>query len=324
MSTSSTPVARPAAGDTPAAADPHVAAIRQFNRFYTQRIGVLSEGLLDSPLSLTQARVLWELAHRDAPTAAELARDLALDPGYLSRILRGFARDGLVERRPSPSDSRRAHLALTAAGRATFDALDRRTADDVAALLAPLTAEARRRVVGAMREIRETLGDRPAGAASPPYIIRPPAAGDLGWVVERHGVLYAREYGWDERFEGLVARVIADYVEKLEPRRERAWIAEREGERVGCIFLMRHREREGVAQLRLLLVEPSARGLGIGARLVRECIRTARDLGYRTMMLWTNDVLGSARRIYQAEGFRLVKEEKHRYFGPELNAQEWE
>jgi DNA-binding MarR family transcriptional regulator/GNAT superfamily N-acetyltransferase len=297
-----------------------VAAVRRFNRFYTPLIGLLQEGYLDSPFSLSQVRVLYELAHRDRTTASELARDLALDPGYLSRILRGFANLGLIERTPSEVDGRRSLLALTARGREVFAPLDARSGDEIGALLGRLSDDDQERVVAAMRTIETLLGDRPAPRV--PYVLRPPGPGDLGWVVQRHGALYAREYGLGETFEALVAEIVAKFVRTYDARRERCWIAEVEGKNVGSVFCVK--KSEAVAQLRLLLVEPEARGLGIGRRLVDECVRFARSVGYRTLTLWTQDVLISARRIYQAAGFRLVEEGPHHSFGRDLVEQTWE
>lgn len=299
-----------------------VDAVRAFNRFYTRRIGVLEEGYLESPFSLVQARVLYELAHRSQPTATEIARDLGLDTGYLSRILRGFARTGLVEKRPSPSDGRRRLLSLTVRGRAAFAPLDTRSRTETEAMLKNLSPTAQLRLIGAMGTITKLLGDETDGTA--PYLIRPHRPGDMGWVVQQHGVLYAQEYGWDETFEALVAEIVAGFIRRFDPKRERCWIVERDGENVGSVFLMAHPEREGVGQLRLLLVEPSARGLGLGRRLVDECTRFARQVGYHTVTLWTNDVLVSARRIYEAAGFQLVHEEPHHSFGHDLVGQTWE
>ncbi|HEX6534340.1 MAG TPA: helix-turn-helix domain-containing GNAT family N-acetyltransferase [Gemmatimonadaceae bacterium] len=319
---------------TDAASDPRatvaladaVAAMRRFNRFYTRQIGVLDEGHLRSPYSLAEVRVLYELAHREAPTATELGHDLRLDAGYLSRILRSFEERGLIERDPSPTDARRSHLRLTREGRAAFTPLDELASADIAALLAPLTPAGRRRLADAMRTIETVLGEPEAGAEgrSQSWLLRTHRPGDLGWVVQRHGALYFEEYGWDERFEGLVAEIVAHFVEHFDPARERCWIAEREGENVGSVFLVRHQEREGVAKLRLLLVEPSARGLGIGHRLVDECLRFARHAGYRRITLWTNSVLVAARRIYEAAGFQLIDEAPHRSFGHDLVGQTWE
>lgn len=298
----------------------HVDAVRRFNRFYTPVFGLLREGYLGGRLSLTEVRVLFELATRAGASAAELARDLSLDQAYLSRILRGFADDGLVDRRASESDGRRTDLALTTAGRALFDQFDQRSHAQVAELLAGLPADDRRRLVGAMATIEGILGDGPA--KSEPYVLRPPRAGDLGWVVERHGALYAAEYGWDETFEGLVAEIVGGFGRSHDPRRERCWIAELEGQNVGSVFCVR--KSDEMAQLRLLLVEPRARGRGMGARLVDECVRFARSAGYRRIMLWTNDVLLAARRIYEAAGFQIVEEEGHHSFGHDLVGQNWE
>lgn len=310
----------------PAAPADAVAAMRRFNRFYTRQIGVLDEGHLRSPFSLAEVRVMYELAHRDAPTAAELARELRLDAGYLSRLLRSFAERGLVERAPSPTDGRQSHVRLTDAGRAAFGELDARASADVAALLAPLSEGDRRRLLDALRGVEALLGGGAERAPRDraPWLLRGHRPGDMGWVVHRHGVLYAEEYGWDERFEGLVAGVVAHFIEHYDAARERCWIAERDGENVGSVFLVRHPEREGVAKLRLLLVEPSARGLGVGHRLVDECIRFARQAGYHTITLWTNSVLVAARRIYERAGFHLVREERHRSFGKELTGETWE
>ena len=299
-----------------------IECVRVFNRFYTQRIGILEDGYLRSPFSLAQARVLYELAHRNEPAAGELARDLALDPGYVSRILRGFERGGLIERRPSPRDGRQRLLTLTAHGREVFSPLEEASRAQVSEMLGALSEGKQRRLTAAMREVQELLDD----GADPvvPYLLRPHRPGDMGWVVQRHGVLYAQEYGWDETFEGLVAEIVAAFIRDEDPKRDRCWIAERDGENVGSVFLVKHPERPGVAKLRLLLVEPSARGLGIGRRLVEECIRVARQAGYHTITLWTNSVLVSARRIYEAAGFRLVHEEPHHSFGHDLIGQTWE
>jgi len=294
--------------------------VRRFNRFYTERIGVLHEGLLQSPFSLTEVRVLYELAHRERPTAAELAKELGLDAGYLSRILRRFERLGFVEKTPSRTDGRRSHLRLTQHGRDAFAPLDQRSHDEVAAMLGRLAPDGREGLVGAMRAIEGLLGGRPD--ERPAYLLRPPRPGDMGWVVQRHGALYHQEYGWDEQFEALVAEIAAAFIRNLDPKRERCWIAERDGASVGCVFLVG--QSDEVAKLRLLLVEPSARGLGIGHRLVAECVRFARRAGYKTLTLWTNDVLVAARHIYQQAGFRLVHEAPHHSFGHDLVEQTWE
>jgi len=302
------------------AQDPDVLAVRRFNRFYTRRIGVLHEGLLKSRFSLTEARVLYELAERERPPASELALELDLDAGYLSRILRGFRRRGLLERKPSRSDGRHSLLSLTRKGQDAFSTLDARSSDEVRALLEKLPAPERRRLIEAMAAIEALLGARPEHRT--PYLLRPHQAGDMGWVVHRHGVLYAQEYGYNEEFEALVAGIVARFVERFDPKRERCWIAEKDGESVGSVFLVKRSKT--VSQLRLLLVEPKARGLGIGERLVSECIRFARQVGYRKMTLWTQNDLHAARRIYEKAGFRVVREEPHTSFGHELVAETWE
>ncbi len=301
-------------------AEQRIAIVRRFNRFYTKQIGLLGESYLETPFSLTEARVLYELAHRERPSATELARELALDAGYLSRILRGFERRRLLTRTRSKSDGRQSHLALTARGRAAFAPLDVRSREDIGGLLARLGPSEQRRLIDAMRAIETLLGGTPGSTAS--YVLRPHRPGDMGWVVHRHGALYAQEYGFDERFESLVAGVVAKFVERYDPRRERCWIAEQDGEIVGSVFLVRR--SRSVVQLRLLLVEPKARGLGIGERLVTECVRFARQAGYRKITLWTNSVLRAARRLYQAAGFRRVHREKHRSFGRALVGETWE
>jgi len=300
--------------------DRRVGAVRRFNRFWTRRIGVLREGYLESPFSLTEVRVFYELANREETTASELGEDLGLDAGYLSRILRGFEKHDLIHRRSSETDGRRRLLRLTERGREAFAPLDARSRKDIGAMLESLPMGGQERLVGAMRTIEGLLGARPEPEV--PYILRPHWPGDMGWVVHRHGVLYAREYGWDERFEALVAEIVAKFIQRYDPKLERCWIAEREGGIVGCVFLVR--ESEEIAKLRLLLVEPKARGLGIGSRLVEECIRFARQAGYRKITLWTNDVLDAARRIYEGMGFRLVHEEVHHSFGHDLVGQTWE
>lgn len=300
--------------------DERIAAVRRFNRFYTQKIGVLKEGLLESPFSLTQSRVLYELAHRPATTASALARELGLDAGYLSRILRGFETQGLIVRTPSESDARQSSIALTEAGRAAFAPLDRASREEITALLGRLPGPQQRRLVEAMRTIEALLGDPPA--SRPPYLLRPHRAGDIGWVVHRHAVLYAEEYGWDESFEALVAEVGAEFIKNFDPKRERCWIAEQDGSIVGSVFLVR--KTDEIAKLRLLYVEPCARGAGIGRRLVEECLRFAKSVGYRRITLWTNSILLAARRIYETAGFELVASEPHHSFGHDLIGETWE
>jgi DNA-binding MarR family transcriptional regulator/GNAT superfamily N-acetyltransferase len=295
-------------------------AVRSFNRFYTRRIGVLQEKLLHGPFSLAETRVLYELAHREGPTASELSGDLGLDPAYLSRMLRAFERRGLVKKRRSALDGRSSLLALTPGGKSALSPLEERARQEVAALLRNLSGREQRTLLDSMKAIEELLG--PGAPRAPAYLLRPLEPGDAGWVVERHGALYAAEYGWDERFEGLVARIAGEFLEGNDPKRERCWIAERNGERIGSVFLVQGSQR--VAKLRLLLVEPSARGLGVGSRLVEECIRFARLAGYRKLTLWTQSVLTAARRIYQRAGFHLVRQEKHRSFGHDLVGETWE
>ena len=294
--------------------------VRRFNRFFTRRIGVLRERLLRSPYSLAEARVLLEVARGEDLTASDLVRDLGLDPGYMSRILAKFERGELLKRVPSEADGRRRLLRLTATGEEAFSELDRRSREEVAGMLEGLSEEAQERLLGATRTIEDVLGGESSAPA--PHFLRRHAPGDMGWVVGRHGELYFREYGWDERFEGLVARIVADFVEGLDPGWERCWIAEANGRNVGCVFLVK--ESDEVAKLRLLLVEPDARGMGLGARLVEECARFARERGYGRLVLWTNSVLTSARRIYEEQGFRLVEEERHHSFGQDLVGQNWE
>jgi len=304
--------------------------VRQFNRFYTRRIGVLHEGLLDSEFTLTESRVLWELAHADSTTARELAAALDLDPGYLSRILRGFRERGHVKATRDGLDARAVRLTLTSAGRRAFGPLDAASQEQVGRLLAALPDDQQRELLGAMSTIERLLDESPQRAARSPYLLRGPRPGDLGWVVARHGAVYAREYRWDASFEALVARIVAGFVERFAPEREVCWIAERDGANVGCVFLVQAREDdsgrpiEGVAQLRLLLVESAARGLGLGGRLVDECTRFARQAGYRSIRLWTNSLLTAARHIYERAGYRLTASEAHHSFGHDLVGETWE
>ncbi len=300
--------------------DRRVAAVRRFNRFYTRQIGLLEEGYLKSPFSLTEVRVLYELAHRDKPTASELSRDLGLDAGYLSRIVRRFEKRRLISRAPSDADGRQSHLGLTARGVAAIAPLERRSHEEIGAILGSLPAGEQVRLVESMRAIEGILGAMPEQKVA--YVLRSHQPGDMGWVVHRHGALYAQEYGWDERFEALVAEIVAKFIHGYDPKKERCWIAEKDDEIVGSVFLVK--ASKTVAKLRLLLVEPKARGLGIGARLVEECIRFARQAGYRKMTLWTNSILRAARHIYEEAGFRLVREERHRSFGHDLVGETWE
>jgi DNA-binding MarR family transcriptional regulator/GNAT superfamily N-acetyltransferase len=301
--------------------DQRVEVVRKFNRFYTQQIGALHEGLLESPFSLTEVRVLYELANRQQPTAAGLSKDLALDAGYLSRILRNFEKRGLIKRTQSRSDGRQSLLTLTALGHRTFAPLNARSHDDVAAMLKGLSSSGQNRLIEAMRSIERLLNASPENSRVP-YILRPHQPGDIGWIVHRHGVLYSEEYGWDERFEALVAQVAASFIENFDPKRERCWIAEWDGDIVGSVMLVK--KSKTVAKLRLLLVEPTARGLGIGKRLVEECVRFARQAGYRKITLWTQSILGAARHIYKEAGFELVHEEPHHSFGHDLVSETWE
>jgi DNA-binding MarR family transcriptional regulator/N-acetylglutamate synthase-like GNAT family acetyltransferase len=295
-----------------------VAAVRRFSRFYTRAIGALQEGLLQSRFSLAEARVLYELAQRRDITATDLGRDLDMDAGYLSRILQRFDRDGLIVRTQSDADRRQSLLSLTPAGREAFAPLDARSREAVGALLAPLPEPAQSKLVAAMARI-ETLLDAPRAA---PWLLRQHRPGDIGWVVARHAALYAEEYGFDARFEALVARVAGEFLAQHDPARERCWIAECDGVNLGSVFLVR--QSDEIARLRLLIVEPAARGLGIGRRLVDECIGFARGAGYRGITLWTNDVLVAARAIYRQAGFRMVASAPHSDFGPPMVGEDWD
>ncbi len=300
--------------------DHRVAAVRRFNRFYTRQIGLLQESYLKSQFSLSQVRVLYELAHRERPTATELGRELGLDPGYLSRILRLFERRGLLKRTLSKADGRQSHLFLTARGQAAFAPLNTRSREEIGSMLRALRARDQIRLVDSMHAIEGVLGAQPEKKV--PYLLRPHRPGDMGWVVSRHGALYAQEYGWDETFEALVAGIVKKFIEHYDPRKERCWIAEKDGEPVGSVFVVK--QSATVAKLRLMLVEPKARGLGIGARLVDECVRFAGQTGYGKITLWTNSVLRAARRIYKEAGFRLIRQERHRSFGHDLVGETWD
>jgi DNA-binding MarR family transcriptional regulator/GNAT superfamily N-acetyltransferase len=301
-----------------AAEDAAVAAVRGFNRFYTNVIGLLRGKYLDTPYSLTEARLLFELAQRDSSEVTDLRRTVDIDPGYLSRILARFESDGLIGRQRSAADGRRQVISLTGAGREVVAGLEAMSAEQTRGMLADLRDDERRRLLGAMRVITETLTESPQPRG---YLLRAPRPGDMGWVVQRNGAVYAEEFGWDSSYEALVARIVADYVENRDPDAEAAWIAEVDGAPAGCVFCVR--EDATTARLRLLLVEPWARGLGIGARLVDEVLRFARQAGYSRITLWTNDVLADARRIYQRAGFTLDNENQHHSFGQDLTGQNW-
>jgi len=304
--------------------DQRLQAVRSFNRFYTRQIGLLNEQLYRSPFSLTEVRVLYELAHREKPTATELSRHLGLDAGYLSRILSGFEKHALVEKIPSTADGRQSLLMLTAHGREVFAPLDQRSNIEVAGMLSELSAVDQNRLIEAMHTIETLLGARPehASADKALYLLRPHQPGDMGWVVHRHGVLYAQEYGYNEQFEALVAEIVADFIQHYDAKRERCWIAEKGGEIVGSVFLVK--KSKTVAKLRLLLVEPTARGLGLGKRLVDECVRFARQVGYKKITLWTQSNLYAARHIYEGAGFNVVTKKPHQSFGHDLVAETWE
>jgi DNA-binding MarR family transcriptional regulator/N-acetylglutamate synthase-like GNAT family acetyltransferase len=299
-----------------------VERIRQFNRFFTQRIGVLDESLLDSGLTLAQARVLFEIGAGETRTAGDLISLLRLDAGYLSRILQEFVDSGLVKRKPSPDDARRALLSLTPKGRKKFAELDRQSRRRIGELISPLSAPKRAQLLHGMGVLQESFSVAPTSA--PRRVnIRPYRVGDVGWAIERHGQLYSDEFGWNEEFEALVATLFARFATKHDPAAERFWVAEIDGERVGCVFVVRYEKDKNAAQLRCLLVDPRGRGLGVGRQLVDECIRFSKSAGYRKVILWTNDVLVSARRIYEAAGFSLIEESPHNSFGHELVGQYW-
>ena len=310
-----TPQKQPETADIAA----QIERMRRFNRFYTQKIGVLEDQKLYASFSLTETRILYELAHRERVTASDLVRDLGLDAGYLSRMLRGFAKKGLIAKKPDKKDARQSLLTLTPAGRKTFAPLEEASRRVLRPLLERLSESDRARVIAAMETIESLLGDARARKA---FILRPHRAGDIGWMVQKHGEIYAQEYGWDSSFEALAAEVGAEFLRKFDPACERAWMAEVDGERVGCVFLIR--KSATVAKLRVLLVDPKARGLGVGRALVNECIQFARQAGYSKITLWTNSVLTAARNIYRKAGFTLVKSEKHHSFGKDLVGETWE
>ncbi|WP_423199983.1 MarR family transcriptional regulator [Cupriavidus sp. H19C3] len=312
--------ARPSPLDSPQptldALSTRAESVRRFNRFYTRQIGLLHEHLLESDYSLTEARILYELAHRDGLTSSDLCRELGLNAGYVSRVIAGFEKRGLIVKKRSEADARVSELALTASGRKTFKPLNQASRKEVMALLGQLTEDQQRQLVDAMAQITGLLGE-----STPSYVLRYPRPGDMGWIVCKQAELYAHEYGWNTEFEALVAEIVAKYLREHDPASERCWIAEKDGRPVGSIFVVRHDAE--TAQLRLLYVDASARGMGIGHRLVDECLRFARSVGYQRMMLWTNSVLADARRIYEKAGFRLVEEEAHHSFGKDLIGQIW-
>lgn len=321
MASSTSPTLSPAAPSLLSASTAHVKAVRRFNRFYTQRIGVL-DPYLGSEFSLTEVRVLYELAHRDQPTATELGRDLSLDAGYLSRILRRFESKGWLARVPSVADARQSLLKLTAAGHAVFAPLQQQSRDEAAALLAALAPGDQQKIVSAMSTVERLLAGPEAPAATRTVILRDPQPGDMGWVVQQHGEIYAREYGWNSEFEALVADIAGKYLKNYQPDWEKCWIAEIDGERVGAVFVVR--KSATVAQLRMLILTPAARGLGLGGRLTDECLAFARSKGYKKMVLWTNSLLEAARAIYAKRGFVLTQSEPHHSFGHDLVGETWE
>jgi DNA-binding MarR family transcriptional regulator/GNAT superfamily N-acetyltransferase len=297
-----------------------IAAVRRFSRFYTRQLGLLQESLVHTRFSLTEARVLYELAHRHTVTASELAADLDLDHGYLSRILRRFGDEGLLKKVRAANDGRQSVISITAKGRKAFAPLNKNSHDQVAAMLDRLDSAGQQRVVGAMAAIERLLDAAPKPV--PAIILRPHEPGDMGWVTSTNAAIYAKEYGWDLTYEALVARITADFIENFDGKRERCWIAELDGERVGSVFVVRKTDQ--VAKLRLLVIDPKARGLGLGRRLVEECLRFAKSAGYSSMTLWTQSILTAARSIYQQAGFKLVAEEPHHSFGVDLIGETWE
>jgi DNA-binding MarR family transcriptional regulator/GNAT superfamily N-acetyltransferase len=302
--------------------DQRIDAVRGFNRFYTRQIGVLRKTFLDSPYSLGEARVLYEVASRDAPTASDVGRALDLDAGYLSRLLRNFEKRGLIKRKVSARDARQSHLALSPRGHAVYVSLDQRSQRDMAAMLGKLKPAEQARLVAAMQTIETLLGGETPSAPKATYILRAPRPGDFGWIVRCNAEIYAAEYGWHEPFEGVCAQIVADFVNKFDPKWERCWIAEIGGDTIGCIFVAK--DSDTVARIRLLIVEPKARGLGLGARLVDECIGFARGAGYKKMTLWTHSVLTAARHIYEKAGFKLQRTEQHSDWGPAVISEHWD
>jgi DNA-binding MarR family transcriptional regulator/GNAT superfamily N-acetyltransferase len=301
-----------------------VAAVRQFNRFYTRQIGVLRKTYLDSPYSLGEMRVLYELAHANELTASDITRALDLDAGYLSRLLRNFEKRGLITRKTSRKDGRQSHLALTARGRKLFAPMEERSQRDAGAMLDRLKPSQQAQIVAAMTSIETLLANGQVKSDTKPrYTLREPRAGDFGWVVSRHAELYLREYGWGEPFEGLCAQIVADFVNKFDAKYERCWIAELDGENIGCIMLVKD-DQPGVARIRLLLVDPKGRGLGLGAKLVDECVRFARSVGYTKITLWTHSVLSAARHVYEKAGFTLTSSEPRHSWGKDVVAEFWD
>lgn len=313
---------RMAAAATDPALGPKVAAFRRFNRWYTRFLGVLDEEWLKGGYSLAEARVLYELATRQSPTAKEIGTVLGIDPAYLSRILRRLERDSLLKRKPSRNDARSAHLALTGKGKSKFAKLNALSEGQAQGILKALPPSAQARLIDSMSEVERQLA--PDEQEQKRIVLRPHRPGDMGWVVYREGALYAQEYGFDDTFEALVAQIVADFLTNFDPKRERCWIAELNGQNVGHIFLVKHPTEPSTAKLRLLLVEPSARGLKVGSTLVEECVSSARVVGYKKITLWTQSILTSARRIYQGAGFRLVEERANFQFGRDLVSQTWE
>jgi DNA-binding MarR family transcriptional regulator/GNAT superfamily N-acetyltransferase len=310
----------------PAGSERRIGAVRRFNRFYTRQIGLLRKTYLESPYSLGEMRVLYELAHRDGPTATDIARVLDLDAAYLSRVLRKFERRGLITRTTSDQDARRSHLAMTGRGRKLFAPFEERTHQQIGEILVKLRPAEQKRLIAAMETIETLLqtSGRADAASEPEHgiMLRAPRHGDFGWIVKRHAELYAQEYGWIEPFEGLCAQIVADFVNNHDPKLDHCWIAERNGENAGTVMLVK--DSPGVARLRLLLVEPQARGLGLGARLTEECIRFARAAAYRKIVLWTHSNLTAARRVYQNAGFRLVRTERHRSWSRPVISEHYE
>ncbi len=299
-----------------------VAAVRRFNRFYTQHLGVLNDGFLDSPFSLTQARVLYEIRQRGSSTATDIGRDLGLDAGYLSRLVAQFEKSGLIRKERSPSDGRQSFLSITAMGRKAMDHLEQRTVRQVGDVLHRLSDPEQDRLVSAMRSVERMMAPAPGKDAAREIILREPKPGDLGWIVQRHATLYLQDYGWAGNFEGICAQIVADYATKLDPARERCWIAEMDGENVGSVFLVK--DTDEIARLRLLLVDPIARGRGLGTRLTEECVRFARERGYRGITLWTHSILTPARHIYAKAGFTLTSSEKRKSFGKDVVSEIWD